>query len=83
VLVELRQGIVGSSKVFDSKHLVGHSGTVNFSNMCAGTYFIAIGNGSTVAVGPVRYFTDSQYIHTNVRVTSSQGNIGTMNRRNL
>lgn len=83
ILIELRQGVVGSSRVFETRQFVGHFGTVVFSRMCAGSYFIAIGNGETVAVGPVRRFSDNQRIHTKVRVSFSQGNVGTMSRSSL
>lgn len=83
VLVELRQGSPGASKVFDKKYIEGQTGTVTFSNMCAGSYFIAIGNGETVAVGPVRQFGESESRHTRVRVTQSSGNVGTRSRSGL
>jgi hypothetical protein len=83
VLVELRQGSPGASKVFDKKYFEGRTGTVRFSNMCAGSYFIAIGNGETVAVGPVRQFGSNQSVHTHVQVTHSHGNIGTKSRSGL
>jgi hypothetical protein len=83
ILVELRLGSVGNSKVVDSKHFVGHNGTVVFSGMCAGSYFIDIGNGSKVAVGPVHVFAASQRIHTTVQVSYSAGNVGTMSRSGL
>ena len=80
VLVELRQGSVGNSKVVNTKHFIGLNGTVAFADMCAGSYFIDIGNGSKVAVGPVHSFGPNQHIHTTVRVSYSQGNVGTMSR---
>jgi hypothetical protein len=83
LLVELRQGSPGSSQVFDKQYFEGRTGTVNFSKMCAGSYFIAIGNGETVAVGPVRQFGDGQSVHTRVRVTQSSGNVGTRSRSGL
>jgi hypothetical protein len=83
ILIELRQGAVGTSKVVDQKQFSGHTGTVNFLNMCAGSYFIAIGNGSTVAIGPVHIFIDKQHIQSTIRVIQSHGNIGTMNRDRL
>ncbi len=83
VMVELRQGAPGTSKVFDTKYFEGQTGTVSFSKMCAGSYFIAIGNGDSVAVGPVRQFSDSQSVHTRVRVTPSSGNVSTRSRSGL
>jgi len=83
VRVELRQGVPGTSTVFDTKFFEGRTATVSFAAMPAGTYFIAIGNGDSVAVGPVRQFKNGQTVNTNVRVTSSSGNIGTRSRRGL
>ena len=83
ILIELRQGTPGHSKPANRKHFSGHAGIVSFSGMCAGSYFIAIGNGDTVAVGPVHAFSDNQNLHSTIRVTLSQGNIGTMSRGNL
>jgi hypothetical protein len=83
LLIELRRGVVGNSKIVDTKHFVGHNGTVTFSDICGGSYFIDIGNGSKVAVGPVHVFEDNQHIHSTIRVTYSNGNVGTMSRRGL
>jgi peptidoglycan hydrolase-like protein with peptidoglycan-binding domain len=83
VMVELRQGAPGTSRVFDTKYFEGQTGTVSFSKMCAGSYFIAIGNGDSVAVGPVRQFSESQSVHTRVVVTPSSGNVGTRSRSGL
>jgi len=83
ILVELRQGSPGTSKVFDKQYIEGRTGTVSFSNMCAESYFITIGNGEIVAVGPVRQFGKSESRHTRVRVTQSSGNIGTRSRSGL
>ena len=83
IMVELRQGTPGASKVVDTKHFEGQTATVGFSQMCAGSYFIAIGNGDSVAVGPVRQFSDGQSVRTNVRVTQSSGNVGTRSRSGL
>jgi len=51
--------------------------------MPAGSYFLAIGNGDSVAVGPVRQFSVGQSVNTRVRVTQSSGNIGTKSRSSL
>lgn len=83
VMVELRQGAPGASTVFDTKYFEGKTGTVSFSQMCAGSYFIAIGNGDSVAIGPVRQFSESQTVRTRVRVTPSSGNVSTRSRRSL
>ena len=83
ILIELRQGAVGNSKVVDTKQFAGHTGTVVFSGLCDGSYFIDIGNGSTVAVGPVHVLRNNEDIHSTIQVTFSEGNIGTMNRSQL
>jgi hypothetical protein len=83
VMVELRQGEPGASRVFDTKYFEGRTATVSFMHMPAGSFFIAIGNGDLVAVGPVRRFSDGQRIHTRISVTQSSGNIGTRSRRSL
>jgi len=83
VMVELRQGAPGTSKVFDTKYFEGRTGTVSFLEMCPGSYFIAIGNGDSVAVGPVRQFSEGQRRHTRVRVTPSSGNISSKRRSGL
>lgn len=83
LMVELRQGTPGSSKVFDTKYIEGRTGTVSFSNMCPGSYFIAIGNGDYVAVGPVRQFKEGQRISTKLTVTMSYGNVSTKKRSSL
>jgi hypothetical protein len=80
LMVELRQGFIGGSKSISTELFVGRTGIVVFSNMCAGLYFIAIGNGAKVAVGPSRLFTNNQHVHTSVHVTSSAANIDTMSR---
>jgi hypothetical protein len=83
VLIELRQGSVGHSKVKDQKQFVGHSGTVIFAKLCAGSYFIDIGNGEKVAVGPIHSLSDNQHLNTTVRVSFAHGNISTMSRSGL
>jgi hypothetical protein len=83
VMVELRQGAPGASKVFDTQYFEGKTGTVSFAKMCAGSYFIAIGNGDSVAIGPGRQFSENQSVHTRVRVTPSSGNVSTKSRRSL
>ena len=83
VMVELRQGVPGASSVFDTKYFEGRTATVSFWNMAAGSYFIAIGNGDSVAVGPVHQFSYGQRVHSRVRVTQSSGNINTRSRSSL
>ncbi len=83
VMAELRQGEPGASSVFDTKYFEGSTATISFSKMPAGPYFIAIGNGDSVAVGPVRQFSDGQRVNTRMRVSYSSGNVGTRSRRSL
>lgn len=83
IMVELRQGVPGASKVFDTRYIEGRTGTVSFPRMCPGSYFIVIGNGDSVAVGPVRHFSEGQKVHTRVRVTPSSGNISSKRRSDL
>jgi hypothetical protein len=83
VMVELRQGVPGASSVFDTKYFEGQKATVSFINMPAGSYFVAIGNGDSVAVGPVRQFRDGQRVNTRMSVTYSSGNVGTRSRCGL
>jgi len=83
IRVELRRGVPGASKLADSQYFEGQTGTVSFSGMAAERYFIAIGNGDSVAVGPVRQFSEGQSVHTRVRVSQSSGNVGTRSRSSL
>jgi hypothetical protein len=83
VLIELRRGHVGHSKVVDTKEFVGHSGTVVFPHLCFGPYFIDIGNGEKVAVGPIHSLIDNQQLNTTVRVSFTDGNISTISRGGL
>ena len=83
VLVELRQGAPGTSKVLNKKEFAGRSATVVFSGLCAGPYFIDVGNRDKVAVGPVHDIRGGQQLNTTVRVTSSMGNIGVRSRNGL
>ena len=83
MMVELRKGKPGKSKGVSTKYFRGNSGTVSFTNISAGSYFIAIGNGDEVAVGPVRHFSDDEEIHTTVTVTITRGNVSTRSRSSL
>lgn len=83
IMVELRQGLPGTSSVFDTKYFEGQTATVYFSQMPAGSYFVAIGNGDSVAVGPVHAFGNGQSLRSTIRVTYSSGNVGTRSRSSL
>jgi len=82
IMVELRQGTVGNSKIFDTKYFVGRNASVAFSKMCPGAYFIALGNGSQVLVAPTRNFSEGQHVSSNLTVSSS-GNVGARSRNSL
>ncbi len=47
VLVELRSGTPGNSRVVQSRRSNG--GAVNFGKLCPGNYFLAIGNDDSVS----------------------------------
>jgi uncharacterized protein (DUF2141 family) len=83
ILIELRQGVVGHSKVMNSQKFHGKTGTVFFGNLCAGSYFMDIGNGQLVAVTPVHEFGDNGRYVSTIRVTFSNGNVATKNRNEL
>ena len=83
LLIELRQGVVGHSKVVNSQKFHGRSGTVFFSNLCGGSYFMDIGNGPSVAVTPVHQFGDHGRYTSTIRVSFSSGNVATRNRSGL
>jgi hypothetical protein len=51
VTVELRFGAPGKSKALGTRRSSG--GRVDFDKLCAGDYFVAIGNGDRVSVTPV------------------------------
>lgn len=83
ILIELRQGVVGRSKVINSQKFHGKTGTVFFGNLCAGSYFMDIGNGQLVAVTPVHEFGDNGRYVSTIRVSFSEGNVATRNRNEL
>jgi hypothetical protein len=78
VLVELRAGVPGKSKVADTRRSSG--GTVVFSGLCAGTYFLAIGNDEDVSVTPTRTFYDEMTYTSKITVTFGHGNVGRKKR---
>jgi hypothetical protein len=83
VLIELRQGVIGHSKVVNRQNFHGRTGTVFFANLCAGSYFMDIGNGDDVAVTPVHQFGDYGSYQSTIRVTFSNGNVARRSRRTL
>jgi len=83
ILVELRSGAVGRSKVVSNQKLHGKNGTVSFSGLCAGAYFVDIGNGDLVAVAPVHNFSDGAHYVSTIRVSFTTGNVATQRRSNI
>jgi hypothetical protein len=83
LLIELRQGAVGHSKVVNRQHFRGRTGTVYFAELCAGSYFMDIGNGPPVAVTPVREFDDGQRYVSTIRVSFTSGNVARRRRGGL
>jgi hypothetical protein len=83
VLIELRQGVVGHSKVVNSQKFHGTTGTVSFANLCAGSYFMDIGNGNAVAVTPEHQFADNFHYQSTIKVTFANGNVATKKRDEL
>lgn len=81
VLVELRSGNPGTSRVVQSKRSNG--GAVNFVNLCPGNYFLAIGNDDSVNVTQTRYF-DADAIYTGrIVMQRGSGNVSNKSRKNL
>ena len=83
LVVELRQGAPGNSTVATFQKFRGRTGTVFFYNLCAGSYFMAIGNGPTVAVTPPREFNGIANHRSTIRVTFGSGNVDTRSRSGL
>ena len=81
VFVELRAGTPGNSRVVRSTRTSG--GTVNFANLCRGNYFMAIGNGDSVNVTPVRYFDDDAEYSSRIVLQRGSGNVSRQSRRSL
>ncbi|WP_374692612.1 hypothetical protein [Accumulibacter sp.] len=81
VTVELRQGTPGSSKVVASQQ--SHGGTVSFPKLCAGSYFMAIGNAESVSVTPVRQFENNRAYRSSIRIAHGAGNVTRRGRSSL
>ena len=81
VTIELRQGVPGKSKVFDTQRSSG--GTVYFAKLCAGSYFMAIGNEDTVSVTPVRQFEENGQYRSRIVVQRGSGNVTRKSRNAL
>lgn len=81
VLVELRQGVPGSSKVVRSTRSSG--GHVAFSPLCPGNYFLAIGNDDYVSVTPGRNFQEDMIYNSKITVQRGSGNVSRQSRKSL
>lgn len=81
VLVELRAGQPGSSKVVRSRRSSG--GNVNFASLCPGNYFLAIGNDDSVSVTQTRYFEDDAIYTGRIVMQRGSGNVSHKSRKNL
>jgi tetratricopeptide (TPR) repeat protein len=81
VTVELRMGTPGNSRPISSSRSWG--GNVRFSSLCPGNYFLAIGNGDSVSVTPVRLFvSDTEYTST-LTMQRGSGNVTSRRRGEL
>lgn len=81
VTVELRSGTPGSSRAVDVAQSSG--GIVRFSGLCAGSYFLAIGNSDSVSVTPVRNFDNGMEYSSSIRMQRGSGNVSTRRRNDL
>lgn len=81
VLVELRAGSPGNSRVVSSRSSRG--GHVGFSGLCPGNYFLAIGNDETISVTPVRYFEDYAGYSSTITLQKGSGNVSKRSRSSL
>ena len=81
VLVELRSGSPGTSRVVHSRRSNG--GAVNFINLCPGNYFLAIGNGDSVSVTQTRFFEADAIYTGSIVMQRGSGNVSNKSRKNL
>jgi len=81
VSVELRRGYPGNSTMVDVAHSSG--GIVRFRGICAGSYFLAIGNSDSVSVTPVRNFENDMEYRSSIRMQRGSGNVSTKRRSEL
>jgi hypothetical protein len=81
VAVELRAGSPGKSSVVGTRRTSG--GNVLFDKLCPGDYFVAIGNGETVSITPVRTLEDKVGYSSNITVRQGSGNIVARSRSTL
>jgi hypothetical protein len=81
VLVELRSGSPGTSRVVHSRRSNG--GAVNFVNLCPGNYFLAIGNGDSVSVTQARFFEADAIYTGSIVMQRGSGNVSNKSRKSL
>ena len=81
VTVELCFGKPGNSKVVGTRQSSG--GQVGFRDLCAGNYFLAIGNSEQVSVTPVRSFQDGASYSSKIVVQRGAGNVSRRSRSSL
>ncbi len=81
VLVELRAGQPGSSRVVKATRSNG--GTVHFSSLCPGPYFVAIGNDDSVSVTQTRFFEDNARYTSRITMQRGSGNVSRQSRKSL
>ena len=81
VTVELRSGTPGNSKVVATRKSSG--GEVEFSGLCAGDYFLAIGNSEQVSVTPMRAFQNGATYSSRIVVQRGTGNVSRRSRSSL
>lgn len=81
VTVELRSGAPGRSHLVTSRRSQG--GKVRFGGLCAGGYFLAIGDEDDVSVTPVRHFEDDHDYSSRIAVQRGSGNVSKQSRKAL
>ena len=81
VLVELRAGTPGNSRVVRSAR--SHGGTVVFSPLCPGRYFLAIGNDDSVNVTPTQFLQDERDYTSRITLQRGSGNVSHRSRKSL
>jgi len=81
VLVELRRGYPGSSTIVDVAQSSG--GNVHFTGLCAGSYFLAIGNSESVSVTPARNFENDVAYRSSIQMQRGAGNVSSKRRNEL
>ncbi len=81
VNVELRVGEVGDSFPLVIKQ--AQDGEINYTGLCPGKYFIAIGDDKNVSTTPIRDFATNNRYTSTVQLTKGVGNMGSARREKL